>query len=181
VDWVRVDLDQIGANFGTAWVPIHTDVNYSIQVYDKSKSEWIWDRRVTQMYVDDPNLLFDWEGPALVTYSEHRQVYGLPSWDEAAYGILDTMYNRVVNDKKWNWPNYVTLNDASFSSYAIPQLPEKAKGGVYEPRFKNFVALTISWYYLHSREKLPYDYMVHRAGGQTCFGYSAGDHPYCIP
>lgn len=135
-------------------------------------------------YENNPNLLFQWEGAALVLYSEHRQFHQKLGWEEAAYGILNVMWTRTVNDAIWRWPDYKTLNEAAFSSFAIAQLPENRFGGINEQRFQDFMGLTLDWFYVLKTDMTKgwsYDYFNHRPNGVTCFGITAGRKSYCIP
>jgi RHS repeat-associated protein len=190
ITWIDVDFsvvaDLLGYNPGVVSVPVHTDVNYSVYNAEKDK----WERYVSQQYLDNPDLLFPWEGPALVLYSEDRQFHPdgtevvYPDvWIQAAIGILNTMWVRMTNDEEWSWPDYQTLNQAAFSSYALPQIPESRYGGVYEPRFNEFLAVTLSWYALNLNisENWSYDFFNHRPDGATCFGPTAGVKELCIP
>ncbi len=183
VKWISVDFsimqNDIDVNLGKVAIPVHTDVNYSV-LNNKGK----WERKVNPTYLNDPNLLFPWEGAALVVYSEHRQLYSTEddTWIDAAIGILNTMWVRVMNNEKWRYPDYTTVNEAAFSSYAIPQIPEGRYGGVNEPRFMDFEAVTISWYlFLRGKNDWKYDFFAHRDDGRTCFSTTAGYKSFCIP
>jgi len=176
VEWIYVysSLSQ-----GKVKVPVHIDVNYSVE------KNGVWERLVNETYEGNPNLLFEWEGAALVLYSEHRQYYGKSGWEEAAYGILNVMWTRTVNNTVWRWPDYKTLNEAAFSSFAIAQIPEYRFGGINEQRFQDFMGLTLDWFYVLKTEMTKgwnYDYFNHRPeDGTTCFGTTAGVKDYCIP
>ena len=154
VEWIQVHSSVCNCDVS---VPVHTDVNYSVWNEKQGKYEQV----VNSEYVDNPNLLFDWEGAALVLYSEHRQFYQKPGWKQAAYGILNVMWTRTVNDAIWGWPDYRTLNEAAFSSFAIAQLPEYRFGGIYEERFHDFIGLTLDWFYVFKTDMTKgwnYDY-----------------------
>jgi RHS repeat-associated protein len=186
VEWVKANLstvkDRLGYDLGELMVPIHTDVNSSTQ----NKKTEIWTRHLAEPYKKNPNLFFEWEGPGLVLYSEHRDFYGIYLWVDMALGILNTMKVRTENNVKWRYADYRTLNEAARSSYALPQLPESYRGGIKEEIFHEFLGITIGWYYFNVNldGEWEYDYFSHRndrEGKRTCFGYHAGLKPYCIP
>ena len=78
-----------------------------------------------------------------------------------------------------DWYKYDTLNQAALSSYAMPQLPYG--GNLHEPRFLDFISVTINWYTSPKSDDWTYPYFNHREGGITCFGDTNGIKTYCIP